>query len=715
MKKLIYLFSCVFAFVACTDKDENQSGTDDISKVSAATIQENIVGEWVADYAEDSPEGYSWEIIKFLDSGVMYFSNYSEKKDIRHNYVNGTYTVSDNLIVTNCQLGFSDLYQTLNSDIKVQSINEYEMTAELVVHDDLTKHIATNHYKKVVASLSIGHKETTPDYQKYCASGKILGYKSHNGYIVNVNEKTGALSGVWAGSTYVDIITDKGTAVLYVTVNTMFDYDYEKIIGLPKESIPKAFKFARIDPNVEGSHIYKDGYYPTIISSEGTWIYIYNSDYCPALQAQSGNWDYMEVVFNKETKNTEAISLVAKDETWFTQYQLEDYLSENYYLYDKQPEEYWDGEGSLVKVENTWKAYINTPTLDKSSVGISWNGKEVISFVGIQQRLYYKIGVEEYMPDYKVVIGNETPQGYTSENNYVATVDKATGKITGHDSGSTRIKITTEQDVYFLRLQVNAFITEEYESLLGLPQIDMVKFYGVVPFYANEQDWIFKYNSVLFPKLRRPVGNWESLLVKMSDRWAGVVTRLELTAKEDVWFTAEEMNQYLSEKYHAYAEGTDETIKAFINNADYEKASVELLWDMTNKVLSYQMVTHEGLPIYDYGRYIGKTHDEAKEMMKSEYSASPSTDDGTTLGFRLSGDVFYVSFKFDSGGAVNNIQVRLETTVDPDAVNEELSKVYTLLDASSGNYFYDSKDGKIRVTYMPSTNRMSNVIQFKVR
>ena len=715
MKKLFFMLGCMLAFVACTDKNENQNGTNDTNNVSAITIQQNIVGEWVVDYAEDSPEGYSWEIIKFLDSGVMYFSNYSEKKDIRHNYVNGTYEVSDNLIATNCQLGFSDLYQTQNADIKVHSINEYEMVAELVVHDDLTKHIATNHYKKVVASLSIGHEETTPDYQKYCASGKILGYKSHNGYIVNVNEKTGALSGVWAGSTYVDIITDKGTAVLYVSVNTMFDYDYEKIIGLPKESIPKAFKFARIDPNVEGSHIYNDGYYPTIISSEGTWIYIYDSDYCPALQAKSGNWDYMEVVFNKETKNTEAISLVAKDETWFTQYQLEDYLAENYFLYDKQPEEYWDREGAVVKVENTWKAYINTPSLDKSSVGISWNGKEVISFVGIQQRLYFKIGAEEYLPDYKVIIGNETPQGYASENKYVATVDKATGKITGHDSGSTRIKITTEQDVYFLRLQVNAFLTENYESLLGKTQLDMVNFYGVVPFYADGEDWIFKYNSVLFPELKRPVGNWESMLVKMSDRWGGIVTELVLTAKEDVWFNAEEMDQYLTQRYQPYDEDTHESTKVYINNAEYENASVKLSWDMVSKVLTFQTIYHEGLPVYDYGRYIGKTHDEAIEMMKSEYNASPSTDDGTTLAFRLSGDVFYVSYKYDGNGAINTIQVRLETSVDPDAVNEELSKKYTLIDDSSGNYFYDSSDGKIRVTYMPSTNRMSNVIQFKVR
>ena len=549
-----------------------------------------------------------------------------------------------------------------------------------------------------------------------CTSGNILGYKSHNGYIVNVNEKTGEIKGVWAGSTYVDIITDKGTAVLYVSVNTMFDYDYEKIIGLPMDSIPKAFKFARIDPNVEGSHIYNDGYYPTIISSEGTWIYDYNSDYSPALQAKSGNWDYMEVVFNKDTKKTEAISLVAKNEAWFTQYQLADYLAEKYYLYDKEPEEYWDGDGTLIKVENTWKAYINTPTLDKSSVGISWNGKEVISFVGIQQRLYYQISQEEFMPDYQKVLGNEQPLGYVSQNKYVATLDKTTGKITGHDSGSTRIKITTDQDVYYLRVKVNAFLTEDYESLLGKTQPDMVNFYGVSPFYADGEDWIFRYNSLLFPELRRSVGNWESMLVKMSGRWGGIVTGLVLTAKEDVWFTAEEMNQYLAEHYHAYAEDTDETTKAYVNNADYGKASIELLWDMNNSVLTFQKVTHdEGLPKYDFGRYIGKTHDEAVEMMNSEYNVSPSSDDSSGLTFRMNGDVFYVKFEYDGNGVINSINVKLETTVDPNAVNEELSKTYILSYESAGNYFYDSSDGKVRVTYMPSTNRMSNVIQFKVR
>jgi hypothetical protein len=719
MKNVFFaMLCCAFTILACCKDDNEVKSSPDTTKqeVNAATINENIVGEWVVDYAEDSPEGYSWEIIKFLESGTMYFSNYSEKKDIHHNYVSGTYSVKDNVIATNCQLGFSDLYLTQNSDIKVQSINEYEMVAELVVHDDTAKHVATNHYKKVVGSLVIDHEETTPNYQKYCASGKILSYKSHNGYIVNVNEKTGALKGVWAGSTYIDIVTDKGTAVLHVSVNTMFDYDYERYIGLPMDSIPKAFKFARMDPNVEGSHIYKDGYYPTIISSEGTWIYIYNADYNPALQAKSGNWDYMEVVFNKDTKKTEAISLVAKDEAWFTQYQLGDYLEERYYLYDKEPEEYWDGEGALIKVENTWKAYINTPTLDKSTVGVSWNGKEVISFVGVQQRLYYQIGQEEYTPDYKKIFGNEQPLGYASLNKYVATVDKTTGKITGHDSGSARIKITTDQDVYSLRVRVNAFLAEDYESLLGKTQKDVVDFYGVVPYYADGEDWIFRYNSLLFPQDRRNVGNWESMLVKMSNRWTGIVTELMLTAKEDVWFTAEEFDQYLAANYHAYTEDTNETTKAYINNSDYGKASTELLWDTNNKVLTFKMVTHDDvLPTFNYGRYIGKTHDEAIEMMNSEYGVSPSTDDSANLQFRMAGDVFHVMFKYDSSGAINFIQVRLETTVDPKDVNEELSKAYTLLDDSTGNYYYDSYDGRVRVTYMPSTNRMSNVIQFKVR
>lgn len=704
----------MLAIVSCSDSEIEKKESGNTEVVDYASIKENIIGEWVVDYAEDAPEGYSWEIIKFQESGTMYFSNYSEKKDIYHNYVNGTYTIKDNIIATNCQLGFNDLYQTQNSDIKVLSINEYEMQAELVVHDDLSKHKVSNRYKKVVGSLTIGHEENTPEYQKYCKTGKILSFKSHNSYIVNVDEKTGTIKGVWAGSTYVDIITDKGTAVLYVSVNTMFDYDYEKIIGLPMESIPKAFKFSRIDPDIEGSHIYKDGYYPTIISSEGTWIYLYNSNYCPVLQAKSGNWDYMEVVFDKATKKTEAISLVARKDAWFTNYQMTDFLSNNYYLYDKEPEEYWDKQGTLINVDNTWKAYINTPVLDKSTVGIAWNGKDVISFIGIQQRLYYQISQEDYMPDYKKIIGNEQPLGYVTQNKYVATVDKKTGKITGHDSGSTRIKITTNEDTYFLRVQVKAFLTEEYESLLGGTQL--VNFYGVVPFYANEQDWIFRYNSLLFPDLRRSVGNWDNMLVKMTDRWGGIVTSLVLTAKKDVWFSAEEMNQYLATYYHAYAEDTNETIKAYINNSDYNKASVELLWDMTNKVLTYQIFKHdEGLPTYDYGRYIGKTHDEAIEMMHSEYSTSPTTDDGTTLAFRLSGDVFHVMYKYDNNGAINYIQVRLETTVDPNTVNEELSKTYTLSDGSTGNYFYNSSDGKIRVTYMPSSDRMSNVIQFRVR
>ena len=46
------------------------------------------------------------------------------------------------------------------------------------------------------------------------------------------------------------------------------------------------------------------------------------------------------------------------------------------------------------------------------------------------------------------------------------------------------------------------------------------------------------------------------------------------------------------------------------------------------------MITHEtAKPVFDYGRYIGKTREETKDLMKSEFGVSPSTDSDTSLGF----------------------------------------------------------------------------------
>ena len=711
MQKALWCFLCAILFVACVNNDNDSIGNPGNDSTIVVT-SDLLIGEWVVDYAEDSPEGYSWEIIKFQESGIMYFSNYSDKKNIHHNYVNGTYHINGNLIATNCQLGFSDLYSTQNSDIKVISISPYELNAELVVHDSINQHIANNHYKKVVGKIEIGHKDTLPDYQRLIPTGTITGYKSHNGYIVNADERTGVMKGVWAGSTYVDIITDEGTAVIQVNVNTILDYDYENCIGLHKDSIPKAFKFARIDSNTEGSHIYKDGYYPTVISTEGIWIYNYQTGYCPDLQSQSGNWSSMEVCFNPSTKKTEAISLIARNDVWFTKYQMVDYLSNQYHLYKKEPEVVWDLSGTPTHKDATWKAYLNAPEFSSSTVGVTWDeNNSVLNFIAIQERLYLQISPKEYIPDYRNILGNATPCHFTSRNNYIVTVDENTGVLTGHDSGSTLIDILTDNGTYSIRVQVNAFLTENYESLLGGSQKDVNKFYGIVPFYGNDNDWIFIYNSLLFDIQRREVGNWESMLLKMTSRDNGFVTTVVLTAKDDVWFTSEEMNKYLSERYYAYAKDTIETVRMYINHEDISKASAEIAWDMTKKVLTFRHLTHqEALPIFDYGRYMGLTQEGAKELMQSELGVRPYIDSADILSYSINNEtIASVTFRFDYEDKINEIVVRPANNIDKNVVITELSDIY-ILDYSNGDtYIFSDRINKIRATYVVS----SNFIQFK--
>ena len=678
MRKLLWLILVGPLIASCSDDNNkigvNDSGTD-TTVVSPVNLEKLIIGEWVADYAVDDPKGYRWEILKFLDNGLLYFSNYSHNTKALNTYVNAEYSVKDSVIITNCLLGWSDLYETYNTEIRILKMNEYELEAELWRGNNV---IEKNTYRKVIGELEINQDEISPNYQLLFKERTISGYKSHNNYIAVVDEETGKITRGWSGSTYIDVMTDKGTALLHIINNSILDFDYVNCIGKTKESIIDVFDYGY----EENNYIY----------------YLYNANYYPELQAKSGNWKTMGVLVNPMTGLTEAIVLIAKDDIWFTEYQIFDYLSETYSVYE-------DG------TEEGYKAFVSGQSLANSKVGMSWNSvSQTLSFISIQKRVFVEIGNEEYTPNYKEIIGDASILKMESRNNFVATVDSITGIIKGVDSGKTIIDILTNQGNASIHLTVKAFLTEDYESLLGGNKTYITNFLGVVPYSAPDgiEGYLVTYDSELFPQLRRETGNWNSMLIKMTNK-LGEVTSVELVAKDDVWFTAEEMNQYLSERYHAYSDDTNETIKAYINNSDYDKASAKILWDMEKKILTYQLITHDSsLPIFDFGRYIGKTRDEAKDMMNSEYSISPFSDSETALLYVFNGEnITAVSLKFDANGIVNSVQVRLVENAEPVTINEELSKAYIPFDDN----VYNSIDGKLRVTYIPS----ASVIKFEMR
>jgi len=687
MKKNLILLLAIIFFMSC-ERDK-----DDDSIIVIKT--EDIEGQWVTDVHtyNQGEETYIWECMKFFSSGKLYYSGCYDKTvgdsaiSFENNDIPADYNIKDNCITIKSKIDDQQTSLIVNNIYQIKRMSDLEFEALVTSANDT---IGTFTYSRVVGECKIGKEEYKPDYNSMIPGLNILDYYTNNDCVAQV-DKDGVITGIASGSAFIYLKTDQGLAAVRVDVKAFLEHDYDKFIGKKKENFI----------NTMGDSYYKEGSHIYYFYGNTNLAWLYNTYY----KRRSGNWDVVAAQIDNYGFVT-AITMEAKDNIQFSTDEMTNYLSSHYYVYEKGT----DGH---------FKAFINAPVFDDADVGITWDeDSRVLTFVIISKRIHLKIGKETFMPNYDELTSGATIINCFSENEYVATIDTQTGAITGHDSGNTIIDVQTDQGMVYIDLTVNVFLAEDYESLINGTKSDVVDFFGNVPFSApdNIEGFLVTFNSILFPELRRKVGNWESMLIKMTNKVSGVVTSIELTAKTDVWFTSEEMDQYLSGRYTYYEKDSEGNVKAYVNNADYGKASVELLWDMNKKVLTFQMLTHdEGLPKYDFGRYLGKTHDEAVEMMKSEYSISPSSDDGSRLSYTMSGDVFLIMFKYDSNEAINYILVRLETTVDPNAVNEELSKTYILLDDSAGNYSYASNNGKVRVTYMPSTDRWYNYIQFTVR
>ena len=343
MKKASIVFMLAWAFAICSCSDDEKTETPVIVKLP---IAENIIGEWVADYAIDDPQGYRWEILKFLESGQMYFSNYSETRATGR-YADGTYSIGDSTITTNCLLGWGDGNVTqYNTDLRLSHIDAYKMKADVCYGG---KVIASNTYQKVVGAIEVNRGDTLPDYSKFLDGQTPRSFKSHNQYIATVDEQ-GRIASQWSGSTYIDITTDKGTAALQVNVNSIFYFDYEDYLGASLKDIVKVFE-------------------QRTSTEQNVMVYSYNDDYYPSLQQKSGNWKQMRIRLNSGL--ADVITLYAREDIRFTDYQIEDFLKARYKVYKSGDN---TQESSLDDAEKRGnKTFFLGETLEDARLGVSWN------------------------------------------------------------------------------------------------------------------------------------------------------------------------------------------------------------------------------------------------------------------------------------------------------------------------------------------------------
>lgn len=431
MKKLIYLLFAVLSLSLCFSCSE-----DTESGVNAITI-DNIVGEWIYDY----PEEGLWEKQKFMPSGVFYYSNTSLGGwKFSNDTEDGRYFIEeDNRISMNVIMGGSSIKIML----KVLEITDYSYTAE---YTNGNASVGIYTYARLLGSVNIKPGEkSTPDYS-LIRNANITGYSSHNEKVATIDTRNGEITGVSAGHTYIDVMTDKGTAVYEVIVfdsDNMFE-DYSFAFG---KTIPEIIE-------IEGEdYLDKD---------DKLGVAYYSDDYLTdTITYMTGLEDEYHVAFVQLSLNDNVSKSAIKSyldnkyELLTSENGVYSYLTDQVAcgypvaaLYNSQEQTL---AFTLIKTENLWPDYTTefgqTPKELKAKYGIPLYETDT-SIYFAQENEYVEIVAFSFEPDRNEVYASSVflrntcnwqealnyinsryyyyDQGSDLENNYFAFTDKST-------------------------------------------------------------------------------------------------------------------------------------------------------------------------------------------------------------------------------------------------------------------------------------------------
>lgn len=318
MEKCLLLFLSVFCLAGCGDDGPVTPDPDSIiDELQKTTFLDCLAhNKWIYDH----PDIPTWEEWNVFDDGVMYYSNASSfiytfsNKDVKCRYV---YSIeNDAFLVQTEKLG--------TVEGVISKWDKYEFTWKTAD--------GSFAYNCLLETDTIANGSTfEPAYSRLISDATISGYSSHNPSIAEVNA-SGKITAKNQGRTYIDVVTDKGTAVMEIYVDGFFSTDYVAFLNNSHYNVV----------SILGE--------PTTADNEKL-EYIYNN----------GNFSKTDFYLN-DSKNVSKISLTmaASSKSFITSNDVIAYLSENFHEYTK-------ASASFVKY------YTNNEDPDKATILASWN------------------------------------------------------------------------------------------------------------------------------------------------------------------------------------------------------------------------------------------------------------------------------------------------------------------------------------------------------
>lgn len=280
-------------------------------------LSKAILGRWIWDI------NY-WESINFLENGKVYYSNKDVARGIYNDNASGDYTIdssNNRLTLKVVPTGGSQMTVIM----VINAISKYSFTAKFYLTNG--ESTGTFTYAKQIGSIELNDSETVILSSKdFLEEGTIInGYKSHNTSIADVDNSTGEIRGKGRGRTYIDVITEDGTAVVEVIVNKpILLYNFDEFVWSSREKVNEVF----------GKYSFTTDSMKTIYNiSEG---------------------DYETATFTFENDVVSRITLIPKKDVSFTDTEMINVLSEQYTPYPSM-------------TNRSRKAFLNGNT-DKDSV-----------------------------------------------------------------------------------------------------------------------------------------------------------------------------------------------------------------------------------------------------------------------------------------------------------------------------------------------------------
>lgn len=550
--KTILLVAC--GCICCSCEDD----TDSEHKREHEDIAEEIVGEWVFDH----PAENEWQSMKFVEEGHFFCysnkkENWTEKlKDINK----GNYGVKGNVV--------SAANGSTYLDMTVKEINGYEFTGRL------NESTVDFQFHKVVMRTHLNFGESVVPPAADLVDATITGYRSHDESIAIVDGSTGEITAVANdGRTYVDIVTQKGTAVVKVMVGNVDDGDEEEVSPIKEKKITPPEPVLNLETAILGQWIWDGAYWESMKFLGNGKVYYSNYDKARGIYNEDASGEY---TINKST-NMLTLRVMP---TGGTQMTVEMAMI------------------SISKYSFTAKFYAAG-----QSTGTYTYAKQIGSIE--------LMAGEKKMPKYKEMVESGTVvTRYKSHNTNIVEVDSKTGKITAKMTGKTYVDVVTEYGTAVVEVNVlkDTFVGCDYENYIGATFQKIEETFGDNYFMYSSSDMIYDYSS--------EDNNW-SLLWFTFDLNTNTVRSISLLAKDNVWFTPEEMTQHLSRRFYVYEKGSEEDFKAFINAEKLEDATVGITWDMTNVLLTYVIIPPKTKALaQDYSSFLGKTRGEFNSLLK---------------------------------------------------------------------------------------------------